>query len=965
MSMRFILTFLLMAGSLFQVSANDSLLLKQLNHYEARARATFGQADLLDSSFYYLDGMAKTSYELKSWDRYVLALCVQYQLYQSQLDFVNAGNRVQAAVDSADKYLEPGSFNRLMAYNNMGTFLSEQGEFEEALAAFEKSIEILNQIPDAPGIKKNRIILHNNVGTLAFDQGDLGLAENYFKRALRMAKDSLLEYSFNALLSTKRLGQCASKQGDFALAKSYFKEGEILLNKYEKTRLNQFIDIYHYQAFIYRDEENWTEVWRLTQLALGLQDKHRAQKGTGFNEDTSYRLLGEFYAEKGDLTQANQNFERAYAIAEKRYEHLHHHVRLGVIHRYWGEGLMKNQKWQAALDHYRQLMYQYSSLGDSLSIPSSDDWRIVDQDLLKGLHHRAQILGELYDQSQDRSQLKACLEACLEAYELTIATMDRARRSVKAESSRLFLSSQSISVFEEAMLRCLEMADKFDDIAYRDLAFRFSEQSRAASLLQSIQATNAQFEGGVPDSLLQKERSLSQQLAHWKAKLSEAGNKLEESDSVQVRLWQDKAFAIQEELSALTEAFEKDFPAYFQLKYQIQYLDRKTLQAALADDKTTFVSYFWGYENVIVQAVNQSGIHQYAIAQSQINTSMMRLLKHVYQNGSGTEQFLTDAYDLFKHLLESTVTTFAPQTERLILVTDGQLGFLPFETLLSSKVEKNMDEREARLYQRLPYLFQSQDIRYAYSASLFFQDPLFDQRKPGKLSDLLAFGPEYEKQLALGFSQKEAQTVAEITRGEALLGLAASRDAFLKQAENHSLLHIAAHGLANENQPMLAYLRFSAMADSSSDKLYSYEIYGQHIPAQLVVLSACESGSGQLAQGEGIMSLARAFRYAGTGSILMSLWQADDYASGELMRYFYEGLASGEKTTAAALQASRKQFLAEASMDRMHPYYWAGFRLMGQGGSFEKGFAWWLFAALLAIVGIGFAFVLRRKTRAS
>ena len=110
--------------------------------------------------------------------------------------------------------------------------------------------------------------------------------------------------------------------------------------------------------------------------------------------------------------------------------------------------------------------------------------------------------------------------------------------------------------------------------------------------------------------------------------------------------------------------------------------------------------------------------------------------------------------------------------------------------------------------------------------------------------------------------------------------------------------------------------------------LHAYEIYNLPLQARLAVLSACETGVGELVKGEGVMSLARAFHYAGCPSVVTSLWKVDDEATAQLMQYFYENLANG-KTKSTALREAKLSYLKNAPESKKHPLYWAGFVLIG------------------------------------
>jgi CHAT domain-containing protein len=160
---------------------------------------------------------------------------------------------------------------------------------------------------------------------------------------------------------------------------------------------------------------------------------------------------------------------------------------------------------------------------------------------------------------------------------------------------------------------------------------------------------------------------------------------------------------------------------------------------------------------------------------------------------------------------------------------------------------------------------------------------------------------------------------------------AAASEAGLKALalRDFRIIHIAAHGIGNEAEPDRAALLL-APGNNSEDGLWqSREIRQTRLNADLVVLSACETGTGRLEGQEGIMNLARAFLIAGAKSVVASLWQVDDRSTATLMGFFYEHLAAGLEVREALRQA-QLDFIKQFG-DRAQPYFWAGFEVIGDG----------------------------------
>jgi len=214
----------------------------------------------------------------------------------------------------------------------------------------------------------------------------------------------------------------------------------------------------------------------------------------------------------------------------------------------------------------------------------------------------------------------------------------------------------------------------------------------------------------------------------------------------------------------------------------------------------------------------------------------------------------------------------------------------------------------------------------------------------------------------LAFTHEEVSNTHAIWGGNVYLDKAATKASFLKDASKYNLLHLAMHGLLSGENTEFAALAFHPESDSAGQFLLSMEeIAAMELAAELVVLSACETGAGRLRRGEGVMSMARAFREAGCPNILMSLWTADDKSSTLVMQDFFGRLKSGgniaESIRAAKLNLMSTQFL------QSHPYYWAGFVPLGNPNN-AKGNSHLPLIVLMLLVGVGIGFMAYRSAEA-
>ena len=219
---------------------------------------------------------------------------------------------------------------------------------------------------------------------------------------------------------------------------------------------------------------------------------------------------------------------------------------------------------------------------------------------------------------------------------------------------------------------------------------------------------------------------------------------------------------------------------------------------------------------------------------------------------------------------------------------------------------------------------------YIGFAPTYDQENLTDSVQAQRMARL--YREAWEDFSPLSHNKEEVEKAVQVMGGYIFTDTAATERTYKREAPQHGIIHLACHAFTNDSLPLQSGLVFSRQHDSTEDGfLHAWEIYGKALHAELAVLSACNTGVGKLHRGEGIMSLARAFRYAGCPNIAMSLWNVDDEAASLLMEQFYKKLREGLPKDEALRQA-RLYLLNE---EHAHPYYWGAFVLIGDDAAIE------------------------------
>ena len=345
------------------------------------------------------------------------------------------------------------------------------------------------------------------------------------------------------------------------------------------------------------------------------------------------------------------------------------------------------------------------------------------------------------------------------------------------------------------------------------------------------------------------------------------------------------------------------------------------------------------------------------------------------------EDYARQSHTLFKILVEPILSNLStdPALSRLIIVPDGVLGYLPFEALTTKKPIAGTSD-----FSRLPYFIHQWKTAYAYSATLWvenFKNLQNREKRMDYTKPFAGFAPEYavdslaiasldtasyqpaallvrNGSLPLAHTQQEVNSIATLLDGDVFLAQEATKKMFREKASEYQVLHLAMHAVTNDKNPLFSRLLFNQDTDTTeNDHMSAMELYNLDIAARLAVLSACETGYGTIARGEGVMSLSRAFAYAGCPSLVMSLWKVPDQATSKIMIDFYTILKKN-KTIDVSLREAKLQYLfSTGNPYYSHPFFWAGFVPVGDMEPLElqedRFWNYWTILVFLMAAGAG------------
>lgn len=610
-------------------------------------------------------------------------------------------------------------------------------------------------------------------------------------------------------------------------------------------------------------------------------------------------------------------------------------------------------------------------------------------ELTLALANSKYIQGLAYKKKYSTDSVKENLNRSNNALKTSLKLSKAINRTYKSLADRISFYENQQKIYSQLIQNLLDEFVLNNGMPILGKAFRLNQQVKAAQLLETLNRNLAFQQTNIPDSLTIQVNSLKEQASYLSTQIYKLENKemLLESDSSRLSDFKSVLLDNQVLFNDLMLYLEQNFPKYYEINYNPKIATIQDMQQRLLANEA-LIEYFVGSEHIYAFTISQdtATVHQLAkVPDSSISRFRDIIIpKGLGQNMNATfRQFVYQSHQLYQQLLTKPLESIKKSQSsinKLYIIPDKSLNYLAFDLLLSAEVEKDRFVG----YRKLPYLIKDYNVSYGYSASILFREGTTRNKAPfnGKV---LAFAPSYEQLLAdksklndlgefrnslspLKHNKSEVDGISNYFEVRVYKAIEATERKFVESFQGNDVLHLAMHGLVDSKDSEKSRLVFTNVEDSIHDNyLHNFELYNLNINAKLAVLSACNTGYGKLEGGEGVMSIARAFTYAGTESVVMSQWPADDEASSVIMQSFYQYLADGKRKD-DALRLAKLDYLQQAATPKRNPFYWNNFVVMGDVSPLVKDntriyvYIVLSFIGLLLLFAIAFRFLAKRRT---
>lgn len=791
--------------------------------------------------------------------------------------------------------------NEAIDLGNIGAIYSYMGDYPNSLKYRELALKIDREL----GLKGDEGIDLGNVGLTHYDLGNYTKALEYLVQALKIAQE--IEDKGSIAHWMLAMASCYYTLGILPKALEYNKKAtEIVKEIGDKVQEARCLGT---DGVFYTELKDYPRSLECFDKALEIFVENGAKR----EEAIALGNIATVCTETGDFLKALGYQEKALAINKE----IGNMFNEGETYNGLGALYLKSKQYQSSIQSFKKAL----KIGKEISVP-------------KIIWEAHAGLGTGYEEAGNYSEAMTHYKASVEAIE-------NIRGGLLSEEQKLSFLENKIETYKKVQGLLFKLYQEDQTKGFAEEAFEYAERAKARSLLDLLVESKIDIHQGGDTGLINQEKDLFRKITEIQAELK--AKHLTEDDADKLRGPLEKEERL---LDQLRVKLRNSSPAYANLKYP-EPVSLGEAQKTILGEKDLVLEYSLGEKHSYLWAITKTDYGIYQLSSKDEIAEKMEKYLHLISKPPSPE---TSDHALGRELYDMLVRPAQKYLEsgsNVIVVPDGILYYLPFETLIY-----NSEQGGSR------YFIESNKVSYVPSLSLL--GILKTQKRegtPSRRSELLAFGnPDFGEEskspasaelaerglygecgfkfVSLPYSEEEVRNIASFFPKE-LTSVFVRERAKEEVVKNEDLtkykrVHFATHAVLDEKFPSRSCIVLTLDEDPSEDGyLQLNEIFNLKLDADLVVLSACETGRGKLVEGEGLIGLSRGFFYAGANSILLSLWSVNDRSTAQLMENFYRYLHEG-KEKSEALRQAKIDFLKGELPSLRHPYYWAPFILLGR-----------------------------------
>ncbi|HEX6718252.1 MAG TPA: CHAT domain-containing protein [Pyrinomonadaceae bacterium] len=885
------------------------------------------------------------------------------------LEFLNRALQYSDSHAGADK--NPRRLAQTL--NNIGEVYYAKSDLPESFKHFNRGLDLWTKTGDRAG----QALAYLNLGYSYYDSGELQQAGSNYQKSLSLSQ--AIDDQRGEALARTALGGVYSITGEKQLALDAHTDAMKTLRRLgdhlgEAAALNGVGGAYE----------------ELNQDRLALDNYIDARELYGKAGKTDYEAISNYYIGRvyrslGDIPAALEAYNHCIELSLKAGNHRFETDALkeiAIVYNLKGDRTKALELFEKVLQFYQSAV---DKRGEAYALGGIGYTRLLLNQPLeasKFFESALSLSREIKDRSAEVSFLYYAAIAArdqnnadkaLEYIRQSIQLIESMRTKVISRDLRVSYFASVHDNYEFYVDLLMQLDQRQPNQGYAAMAFEISEQGKARSLLDSLTAARVDFPGQSDPQLVSRLKELRESLnakAEYQMRLMNGAHTPEMAAQTDKEIRELRAAYNQTESQLRAQS-----PRYADL-VSAQFVKLKDVQSELRDENTRLVEFSLGTEKSYAWVVSSSSIKGYELPKRAVlEETILRVNEFLTArqpvNGESVSeyqrrvevaetQYWPEAASLSRQLLGPMKAEL--EGHRLLIVPDGALEYVPFEALpfpQDNAISNQTDESTT------PLVVQQEVVKLPSAAVLtavrreetrasrtivILADPVFstdDERMPAPVRTAsrqnARYNPPTQNNLLrdsvyigrLAATQREGEEIMRLlpkTEAKLVSGFDANHT-FVSSPElsQYRVIHLATHGIINAEHPELSAVILSLVdRDGRSEDgfLRLHEIYNLSLHADLVVLSACQTGLGKDFKGEGLVGLTRGFMYAGSKSVVATLWKVDDEATTELMKHFYEGLFREQMTPAAALRQAKIAIWKERRW--RSPFFWAAFELHGE-----------------------------------
>ena len=931
----------------FAQNAKDKEQLIQ-NYYESGYTNIYIQKDSAYYNFEKALGIAK---EIENFDYsisilYYLIITADYHSdllkYRNTLKDLN---KVLSKQGIEDQIQDFKTWNNTY-FTLLASYYFETKEYVKAKEFYLKSRNYFDDIPTEQlsiNQAQNKYSIYSSLGTTYMHLENYELAELNFLKSIKLANTNAhlkenAAYYISA--ANQSIAQLYMRTGKYNKANILYIEN-LELNKinYKKNKKFKNNVIHAFQNITH----NLIAQDSLKKALFYLKES----KIYLLEEDPFYKdallLYGDIYVKLNENQKALDSYNNALDLFSK-FRQSKPHQDIAEVYGKMAELFLKQKKYKEGLQTVKKA---FNFAGTNIQIKdfkkNPNPQKVFSKtQLLYLLDLKLQLLQGSYQETGKASYQDASLLTIHDA----LMTFDYLKSEFDSKLDKQFLVEKAYPIFHRLLETAYKAYERKPVKETLQLALTIAEKNKDFVLLEVLRNAHATKYGKVPSSIVEKEAQLRADISNFEKQLFDAT----ENENG----YSDVLFKKKQTYYDFLDTIKVNYPKYHQLKYSSKVIDITEVKKNLLENNTSLVSYTVAGNYMYVIVLNREKEDFIKLPYTETTRNDIKEFYHLLSSPSikGGKNTIGDiAHSLFKQILQKPLEI--SNTENLTIIPDAELHYLPFDLL---------QENDS-------FLLATKSISYGNSVTSLLE---LNRREGAKENKMLAYAPSFlgavtdnaDRQFGkLLYNDDEVQNIEAFYNTESVFNEKATLENFITQTSKFNIFHLASHASANDTYPDYSYLAFSEIEGTKEDHvLYVKDLYDMSLNADMVTLSACQTGIGRLQKGQGMMSLSKGFYYAGAKSLVTTLWKINDKSTVKLMGFFYEGLSKG-KSKKEALRDAKLTYL-ETTEDELlkHPYYWAAFTVSGNVSPLQSNTSsiWWW--CLGGFVCIGAFLWYRKKT---